>query len=125
MFKKVMSVLASSLVVAVLTFGVAGLVPATSVSADAKTEVTKGITSINDGNTVPLGNYVKSIINVLLFIVGAVAVIVIIVGGISYVVSAGDPAKVKKAKDTILYAVVGLVVALLAFAIIRFVTDSL
>lgn len=67
----------------------------------------------------------KPIINTLLVIAGIVAVIVIIVGGISYTISAGDPAKVKKAKDTVLYAVIGLVVAILAFSIVNFVLDRL
>ena len=86
-----------------------------------------------DGNTTvcPSGDdkglfgLAKPIINTLLVIAGIVAVIVIIAGGISYTVSAGDPAKVKKAKDTVLYAVIGLVVAILAFSIVNFVVDRL
>jgi uncharacterized membrane protein YjfL (UPF0719 family) len=45
----------------------------------------------------------------------------IIIGGFMYVLSAGDQAKVTKAKDTVLYAVIGLVVTLLAFSIVKFV----
>ena len=63
---------------------------------------------------------IKSIIDLILVIVGLIAVVMIIVGGITYATSAGDPGKVKKAKDTILYGIVGLVVALLAFAIVNF-----
>jgi hypothetical protein len=64
---------------------------------------------------------IATIVNVLLFVVGAIAVIMIIVGGIMYATSAGDSGQVTKAKNTILYAVVGLVVAFLAFAIVNFV----
>ena len=53
------------------------------------------------------------------------AVIVIIIGGINYTMSQGDPGKTKKAKDTILYGVIGLIVALAAFAIVHFVLDNL
>ena len=62
--------------------------------------------------------------NVLLFIIGAISVIMIIIGGLRYVVSGGDSSKVSAAKNTILYAVVGIVVALLAYAIINFVIGS-
>lgn len=66
----------------------------------------------------------KSITNVLLFLIGAISVIMIIVGGIRYVVSGGDSSAVQSAKNTILYAVVGLVVAILAFAVVNFVVGS-
>lgn len=67
----------------------------------------------------------KQIINVIIAVLGIVAVIVIVLGGVSYVTSQGDPAKTKKAKDTILYGIIGLVVALLAYAIVNFVLASL
>lgn len=72
-----------------------------------------------------LMNRVKIIINVALGVLGLVAVVMIILGGLSYTTSAGDAAKVKKAKDTIMYGVIGLVVALLAFAIVNFVLTSI
>lgn len=71
-----------------------------------------------------LNQQIKNITNVILFLLGAVAVIVIIIGGLMYVVSAGDPGKAKTAKDTILYAVIGLVVALFAGAIVNFVVAN-
>ena len=67
----------------------------------------------------------QTIVNILLFLVGAVAVVMLIIGGIRYVVSAGDQAQVTGAKNTILYAVVGIVVALLAYAVVNFVLGSL
>lgn len=72
-----------------------------------------------------LAAIVKDVINVLLFIIGAVSVVMIIYGGFRYVTSAGNSDSVTKAKNTILYAVVGLVVALLAFAIVNFVITNL
>lgn len=64
----------------------------------------------------------KTISDLLLFIIGAVAVIMIIIGGIRYITSNGDQAQVTGAKNTIMYAVIGIVVALLAYAIVNFVT---
>lgn len=64
---------------------------------------------------------VKNVINVILVVLGMAAVIMIIIGGIRYTVSNGDASAIKGAKDTILYAVVGLVVAILSYAIVNFV----
>jgi multisubunit Na+/H+ antiporter MnhB subunit len=66
----------------------------------------------------------KTITNVLLFIIGAISVIMLIIGGIRYVVSGGDSGAVTSAKNTILYAIVGIVVALLAYALVNFVIKS-
>ena len=66
----------------------------------------------------------KTVANVLLFIIGAVAVIMLIIGGIRYTVSQGDSSAVQSAKNTILYAIIGIVVAVLAFAIVNFVIDA-
>ena len=66
----------------------------------------------------------RTITNVLLFILGAISVIMIIIGGLRYVVSGGNATAVTAAKNTILYAIVGVIVALLAYAIINFVLSS-
>lgn len=66
----------------------------------------------------------KTITNVLLFLIGAVSVIMLIIGGIRYTISGGDSTAVTSAKNTILYAVIGIIVALLAYAIVNFVLDS-
>ena len=63
--------------------------------------------------------------NILLFLVGAISVIMLIIGGIRYVISGGDQAQVTAAKNTILYAIVGIVVAFLAYAAVNFVTRAL
>lgn len=62
-----------------------------------------------------------NIINVVLSLVGLIAVGVIIYGGIVFVTSTADASKITKAKKTILYGVVGLVVSLMAFAIVAFI----
>ena len=67
----------------------------------------------------------KTVTNTVLYIVGVVAVIMLIIGGIKYVVSGGDAKKVTDAKNTVLYAIIGLIIAFLAFAIVNFVITSL
>lgn len=67
----------------------------------------------------------KRVTNTILYIVGIIAVIMLIIGGIRYVVSGGDAKKVTDAKNTILYAIIGLVICFLAFAIVNFVISAL
>lgn len=78
-----------------------------------------------DASSASLSNTVRQLINTLLIVLGAISVIVIVMGGIKYVTSDGDSSKIKGAKDTILYAVVGLIVAVLSFSIVNFVLDRL
>lgn len=66
-----------------------------------------------------------NLINVAIGVAGIVAVIMIVIGGQRYIVSAGDPGKMKQAKDMIIYSIIGLIVALLAFAIINFVSGAI
>lgn len=66
-----------------------------------------------------------TIINIMLFIIGALSVIMLIYGGIRYTISGGDSGAVTNAKNTILYAIVGIVVALLAYAIVNFVIGGI
>ena len=67
---------------------------------------------------------IKNVITTILLILGMVAVIMIIIGGIRYTTSNGDAGSIKGAKDTILYSVIGLVVAILAYAIVNFVVGA-
>ena len=67
----------------------------------------------------------RQVTNIVLYIVGVIAVIMLIIGGIKYVVSGGDAKKVVDAKNTVLYAIIGLIICFLAFAIVNFVITSL
>lgn len=71
------------------------------------------------------GGIFQTIVNIFLFVIGAIAVIMLIYGGIRYTISGGDSKNVTAAKDTILYAIVGIVVAILAYAIVNFVIGGL
>ncbi|MDK2899244.1 MAG: hypothetical protein PWQ10_431 [Patescibacteria group bacterium] len=67
----------------------------------------------------------RTITNIALYVIGAISVLMLIYGGIRYTISGGDTAAVTAAKNTILYAIVGIVVALLAYAIVNFVITRL
>ena len=85
----------------------------------------KDAAGCNTDSSNTLNSHLLNIINVAISIVGIIAVVVIVMGGQRYVTSAGDPGKTKSAKDMILYAVVALVVAGLAFAIVNFVSNAI
>ena len=131
--KNVINYLASGLVALTMLIGLTtavSVVAAPGVSAATpKEEVKSGIDAIGGDETgrgaASFTNLLESIINILLFIIGAIAVIMIIIGGIKYTTSNGDQAQVTSAKNTIMYAVVGLVVAIMAYSIVNFVVKQL
>ena len=112
----------------VLGIGATSLVPATGVYAQnaleqaCEEDPSAAICQQSDSGSIE--DVVQIVVNVLLFIVGLVAVIMIIVSGLRYVTSGGDAGSVSSAKNTLLYAVIGLVVAFLAFAIVNFVLNA-
>ena len=67
-----------------------------------------------------ISTVIQNIIVAIIAVLGTVAVVFIVMGGINYITSAGDAAKLKKAKDTIVYACIGLIICALAFAIVNF-----
>lgn len=103
----------------VVTFSVAATL---RVGVTAFAATSSGIKIDNlDGTPATVGEIIPNITNTLLTAAGIIAVIMIIVGGLMYSLSAGDSKKAGTAKDTILYAVIGLVITLLASAIVNFV----
>jgi type IV secretory pathway VirB2 component (pilin) len=66
-------------------------------------------------------SFIKSIITTLVGIAGAVAVVFMVIGGFHYITSSGHPEKLDKAKKTLLYSGVGLVIVLAAYTIVDFV----
>ena len=112
-----------SLVIATtLVLGLSTPVAALSGGATGGAEAARG-----DGQPAVLfgdGGIFAQITNVMLFLIGAISVIMIIIGGLRYILSGGDSANVSAAKNTILYAIVGLIVALLAYAAVSFITTT-
>ena len=68
---------------------------------------------------------IRNVLNTVYLYVGIIATIVIIIGGVFYMTSQGDPSKLAKAKNTIIYAAIGLIVTLSAFAITNFVVNAI
>ena len=93
-----------------------------SLGMDDGASAAKGIEQVSD--LFGVTGVFNTVTSVLLFAIGAISVIMIIIGGLRYVVSGGDSSNVSAAKNTILYAIVGLIVALLSYALINFVLTS-
>lgn len=114
-----------------VALGVTGatLVPATTYAAckSAADCIQDGVDKAGGGgsSTADPKEIIQTIVHVLLFLIGAIAVIMIIIGGFRYVISQGDSGNVTSAKNTIMYAVIGLIVAIFAWAIVDFVIDNL
>ena len=86
--------------------------------------VVSGNTAVCSGDSKDATNIAKNIISILLWVVGIAAVIVIIYAGTTFIISAGNPSKISQAKTMLTYAVVGLAVAILAYAIVNFVINA-
>jgi hypothetical protein len=83
-----------------------------------------GSSCVSPTNNATVTGTFNKVANVLIFIVGAVSVIMVILGGLRYVMSNGEQAGISSAKNTILYALIGLAVAFMAYAVINFVLTS-
>ena len=90
------------------------------------TQIAAGATvnAVNGGGDTLVSD-VTNILNAIIGVLGLVCVVVMIVGGVNYMTSAGDPGKTKKGKDTILYGLIGLIVCVLAFALVNFVIGGI
>jgi type IV secretory pathway VirB2 component (pilin) len=66
----------------------------------------------------------NNIINTILYVAGIVAVAMLIIGGIRFMVSRGDKDKVQKAKNTVIYAIIGLVLVIFSYAIVNFIISA-
>ncbi len=106
----------SSLLTAATAFGLDGPIQS---GVEAARAIDVPTTLLGDGGVV------TTVVNGLLFVVGFLSVIMLIWGGLRYIISGGNSGAVTAAKNTILYAIVGLVIAIFAYAIVNFVIGSL
>ena len=123
-FKRAGEVLTGASTVVVLW---AGRVMATSVSsydnpAQAGAEAAHG--NGMPAELVGANGVFTKITNTILYAVGIISVVMLIYGGLRYVISGGDSKKVTDAKNTIMYAIIGLIIAILAYAIVNFVINA-
>ena len=116
----------TTLLVATGIIGVQLLAPEFA-GAQAADQILNGAeqASGEDRATTDIDTTFKDAVNFLLYLIGAIAVIMLIFGGFRYVTSGGDGSAITSAKNTILYAVIGLAVAIIAYAIVNFVITSL
>ncbi len=84
-----------------------------------------GETCDGSGAETTISDTVRLGIQILILLVTAISIVMIIIGGIRYVTSQGDPGSTKSARDTIIYAVIGLAIAAVAQIIVLFVVDQL
>jgi hypothetical protein len=81
-------------------------------------------------NTSPLPNTpatqgeVGTALDIVFTVTGAIALLVITIGGLRYIISRGDPSATAQAKDTIMYALIGLVISIAAYSIVTFVVKA-
>ena len=103
------------------------LVAAPVAVESASAQVIDGLnmTKTADTQNTSVDTLIRNVINILLWAIGIVSVIMIIIGGIRYATSNGDSNQVTAAKNTIMYAVIGLVIAIFAYAIVYFVFDQI
>lgn len=109
-------------------FSVTGA-PSVLAATDPKDAVCQGVKATGGSCDTPapgetsINSTIKTIIRILSIIVGVVAVIMIIIGGFLYVTSGGDPQKTANAKNTLLFAVIGIVIVALAQVLVNFVIN--
>ena len=113
---------------ALMLLSLVALVPQTAM-AQTKEDICKGValtggTCDSPGTGPTVESVIATVINILSIIVGVIAVIMIIIGGLRYITSGGDSNNTKGAKDTILYAIIGLVVVAMAQVIVKFVLNK-
>ena len=118
--------------IAIMTCAVFGasVLSTASLSGSASAQVSQGIntatTSEMKGKSIDGDKgLIKTVVNVLLWAVGILSVILIIFSGFRYITSAGDASKTKSAQSTLTYSVVGLIVAIMAYAIVNMVINRL
>ncbi len=127
-FRKIRSQLTSLLVLMVLSLSAVAVVTPMPVFADSasKSAACEGIGLAGGGNCGAaaqntVGSLFANIVKLLSWVVGAVAVVMIIIGGFKYVTSSGDSNAISSAKNTIIYALIGLAAAALAQVLVHFV----
>ena len=125
MSTRLKQIFSSLLIIPLMALGVSTVFYSDIVGASEMT-LSGGVSS-SKGDDVPqdlAGDVFKNVVNILLFIIGAVSVIMLIYGGIRYTTSGGNANSVTAAKNTIMYSIVGLVIAILAFAVVQFVVNQ-
>jgi len=128
MFKKIVTKFRLLVLAGALALALGGPLtaspPASAASKDAACNGFNEVLGDNCGSgagSEEINNTVVDVINILSFVVGMISVIMIIIAGIKYVTASGDPGSLKSARNTVIYALVGILIVALAQTIVRFV----
>lgn len=116
-----------AIIVAMVTLvSVVNFLPVFALDNKAETGFNNGINQVGgDSSRNDLLSLINNVINALLFVVGIAAVIIMVVSGLRFVTSEGDAQAANKARNTAVYAAIGLAVSVLSYAIINFILDQL
>ena len=119
----------SKIITGLLTIGFGVALVTAPVSALGEGGAPAGVNAARGDNTPSNlvngdSSIVRRAINIMLFGVGVLSVVMLIFGGFRYVISGGKKESVTNAKNTILYAIIGLLISLFAYAIINFVVST-
>ena len=113
-------------------FGTMAMVPERASAARAEDPLCSTITDTDlrqaagcGDTSTEIDSPIRTVINILLYVVGILAVVMIIVSGLKMTMSAGDAGAVQKAKNTLIYSVIGLIIVILAYAIVNFVITKI
>lgn len=125
--KFIFSTIINLAIVMVVAFSFTALLPTNTVSAaapESKQAACDAIGGCDGSSGRKVSSLLSKVINFLSWLVGLIAVIMIIVGGFKFIISGGDPNATKSARNTIIYALVGVAVAALAQLMVRFVLNK-
>ena len=123
------------LIAAIMALALVGFLPAKVLAAElgkdpvcdiSMDDATRAAAGCDDtGDSTQVWTTVQTILDIVIAILGLIAVLFVVIGAAQYMTSQGDPGKTKKAKDTIVYAVLGVILASLAFTIVNFVLANI
>jgi len=86
------------------------------------------VASVIDTSNLPKANAdqatVQNVLNVVFALVGSITLLIIVIAGLRYITARGDPNAVSQAKKALIYAIIGLVITLVAYSIVFFVIRS-
>lgn len=102
-----------------ISLGAMSLLPASVFAADVP-----AVSPVTPGGDLSISSVLSNIITWILGLAGGIAVLFLILGGLQYITSSGNKDRAEKAKQTILYAVIGLIVIALSFVIVAFVAQN-
>jgi hypothetical protein len=112
-----------------IVLGLGGMVPAMVLADTPQSTVCDAVGGGPDCKTTPknsvdLSSVLSAVINIFSWVIGIVAVIMIMVSGFRYITAAGDSSKITSAKNTLIYAIVGLVIAAFSQILVKFVLHT-